>query len=130
MRDSAGRIRTLEKRVRSVWSIGFAVVVFLASVPAASAQTAEQAWLKYRAREKPLSVLTRVTALGESPLERTAAMELERGLRTLSANSGHEASPNVIVLGTTQEMRWRKRKSSVLQLEPDEFLISWSQMQL
>jgi len=94
------------------------------------AQTADQAWLKYQATGKPLSLPTRVTVLGESPLERTAAMELERGLRSLSSNASHEASPNMIVLGTTQEMRWRRRKSSILQLEQDEFLISWNQMQL
>ena len=130
MRNSASRTITAKKRASSIWNIGFAVVVGLVSVLHISAQSAEQSWLKYRAIGKPLSVPARVTVLGESPLERTAAIELDRGLRSFSANSSHESSPNMIVLGTTQEMRWRKRKSTILQLEPDEFLISWSQMQL
>src|ERR1700758_3411027 len=50
----------------------------------AVAQTAAQAWLKYRSLGKPLTVPTRVNTLGGSTLEQTAAIELRRGLLSLS----------------------------------------------
>ena len=114
---------SLEHLMRAIVACAFIAIPALA-------QTADQAWLKYRSIGKLLSVPMRVTALGQNPLERTAAMELERGLRSLSTLPNYEATPNVIVLGTAEEMRWRKRKSTVLTLQPDEFLISWNQMQL
>ncbi len=116
---------------RSSWSPffkkRFAVIAFLALVafPATSlAQNAAQAWLKYRAVGKPLTVPTRVDTLRQTLLEQTAAIELRRGLLSLSGGAPLEMGPNKILLGTAQEMRAVHPKSAVPSLEPDEFLIS------
>lgn len=91
---------------------------------ATSAQTASQAWLKYRSLGKPLSIPTRVSTLGQSQIEQTAAIELRRGLLSLSGGAPLENGPNMILLGTAQEMQQRTSKSTTPSLEPDEFLIS------
>ena len=110
--------------------VGVALAFVLAGGLSASAQTANQAWLKYQPLAKPLSVPVRVVKLGDSLLERSAKSELERGLQALAGKPGADVlpaeGPNVIVLGTAQEMRWRKRKSIVLSLEPEEFLTIWN----
>ncbi len=106
---------------------GFAVIALaaFAAFPATScAQNAAEAWLKYRPPGKPLGVPTRVDTLGQSLVEQTAAIELRRGLLSLSGGVPLESGPNLILLGTAQEMRWRKRKNTTLSLEPEEFLIS------
>ncbi len=106
---------------------GLAVVAFLSVVmiPEASfTQTAAQAWLKYRPVGKPLGVPTRVDTLGQSLVEQTAAIELRRGLLSLSGGAPLENGPNMILLGTAQEMGSRESKGTALSLEPDEFLIS------
>lgn len=94
----------------------------LLGVVETSAQTADQAWLKYRPTGKQLNVPTRVSALGQSMLQQTAIVELRRGLLSLSGGKPLENGPNMIVVGTAEEMR--TRKNSVPSLEPDEFLIS------
>jgi alpha-glucuronidase len=57
-------------------------------------------------------------------LEQTAALELRRGLLSLSGGAPLEQGPNIILLGTVQEMRAREPKTTVPSLGPDEFLIS------
>jgi alpha-glucuronidase len=89
-----------------------------------SAQTASQAWLKYRPLGKPLTVPTRVSTLGHSLVEQTAAIELRRGLLSLSGGAPLEAGPNTILLATVQEMHTHQPKTIVPSLDPDEFLIS------
>src|SRR5579863_9700207 len=106
---------------------GVAAIVFLAvaAIPAASfAQNAAEAWLKYRPVSKPLKVPTRVDALGQSILEQTAAIELRRGLLSLSGGAPLENGPNLILLGTVAEIRARQSQGGVPTLEADEFLIS------
>jgi alpha-glucuronidase len=71
----------------------------------------------------------RVQVLGQSPLERTAASELVRGLRSLAGESSPEAGPDSIVLATAEEIGREKKKSILPALEPEEFLISWSRDQ-
>ncbi len=90
---------------------------------AAFAQNAAEAWLKYRPVGKPLAVPTRVDSLGQSLLEQTAAIELRRGLLSLSGGAPLELGPNKILLGTVQEIHTAHPKSTVSSLEPDEFLI-------
>ena len=90
----------------------------------AHSQTASQAWLKYRPLGRPLTVPTRVSTLGQSVLEQTAAIELRRGLLSLSGGAPLEVGPNLILLGTAQQMRVRNPKTSVPFLDPDEFLVS------
>jgi alpha-glucuronidase len=87
------------------------------------AQNAAQAWLKYRATGKALSVPTHVGTLGRSTLEQTAAIELRRGLLSLSDGTPLEMGPNVLLLGTEQEMRAHNPKLATLSLQPDEFTI-------
>ena len=90
----------------------------------ADSQTASQAWLKYRPLGKPLSVPSRVNALGKSLLEQTAAIELRRGLLSLSSGAPLESGPNTILVGTVQEFRARHRETTEPSLEPDEFIIT------
>jgi alpha-glucuronidase len=71
----------------------------------------------------------RVEVLGQTPIERTAASELVRGLRSLAGESSPGAGPDSIVLATAEEMGRGKKKSIVPALEPDEFQISWSRDQ-
>ncbi|HWG22458.1 MAG TPA: alpha-glucuronidase family glycosyl hydrolase [Terracidiphilus sp.] len=112
--------------------IGFAAAVLAVAVSAGAvrAQTAEQAWLKYNPAGSVATVPTHIETLGQSPLQLTAAAELRRGLSQLSPNSPPRSPEATIILGTAQEMRWRKRKSTVLALEPDEFVIQWNGAQL
>jgi alpha-glucuronidase len=110
-----------------------AVFQSLAFCAAGHAQTADQAWLKYRPTGKPLNLPTNVRVLGRSLIEETAAAELRRGLISLSGGSPLESGPNTIVLGTAQEMQSHQldqQKSSVLNLAPDEFVIAWNKKEL
>ncbi len=101
---------------RGCFVTGLARIALLAviAIPAtAFAQNAAEAWLKYRAVGKPLTVPTRVDSLGQSLLEQTAAIELRRGLLSLSGGAPLEMGPNKILLGTVQEMRTAHPKSTV-----------------
>ncbi|MGA7245655.1 MAG: alpha-glucuronidase family glycosyl hydrolase [Terracidiphilus sp.] len=100
------------------------LVLLLPAIPSVVAQNAAQAWLKYRPLGKPLTVPTRVGTLGQSLLEQTAAIELRRGLLSLSGGAPLEVGPNTIILATVQEMRAQQPKTAVPSLEPDEFQIS------
>ncbi len=106
------------------------ILVFCAT---GHAQTADQAWLKYRPTGKPLNLPTNVRVLGRSLIEETAAAELRRGLISLSGGSPLESGPNTIVLGAAQEVQSHQpdqRKSPVLSLAPDEFVIAWNKKEL
>ncbi len=107
-----------------------ALLVLMQPMARLTAQTADEAWLKSRPLDRPLSVPARVTVLGQDPVEINAAAELQRSLFALSGGKQADAGINSIVLGTAQEFRSRKRKSSNLTLQPEEFLISWSNQQL
>ena len=109
-------------RKKKIALLAMMTTALLVAAPALPAQTADMAWLKYRPLGKPLSVPTRVVVLGQGPLERSAASELERGLLSLSAKSS--ASPGTIVLGTARQMRARQTAASTL--SPEEFLIAWN----
>ena len=64
-----------------------------------------------------------MSTLGQDLLEQTAAIELRRGLLSLSGGVPLEVGPNQILLGTVAEMRVHDKKNRSLSLEPDEFLI-------
>ncbi|MGA8041336.1 MAG: alpha-glucuronidase family glycosyl hydrolase, partial [Terracidiphilus sp.] len=105
------------------------VVAPLMAASSAAAQTADQAWLKYRALNKPLSVPTRIAVLGSDPLEQAAAKELERGLLSMAGRSTpDENNPDSIVMGTEEQMRRRKHKPAAQALAPEEFVLSWSRL--
>ena len=105
-------------------SLAIGLLALLLAAFDSSAQTADQAWLKYRPTGKLLNVPTRVSSLGQSMLEQTAAIELRRGLLSLAGGAPLEVGPNTILLATVPEMRAQQPKTTVPSLEPDEFLIS------
>ena len=102
----------------------FPFFILLPAASLATAQTADQAWLKYRSTDKPLNIPTRVNTIGHSLLEQSAAIELRRGLLSLSGGAPLETGPNMILLGTAEEMRERNPKARTASLQPDEFLIT------
>jgi alpha-glucuronidase len=107
-----------------------AALLFLACCFPGHAQTADQAWLKYRPTGKPLNVPTNVRVLGKSLVEETAATELRRGLISLSGGSPLESGPNIILLGTVAEVRSNQPGASVQALGPEEYLIAWKRGEL
>jgi alpha-glucuronidase len=100
------------------------ITAVIAHAHAAYGQNVGQAWLNYRPVGKPLGVPTRVETLGQSLLEQTSAIELRRGLLSLSGGAPLENGPNMILLGTEQEMRTNHRKDSLPSLGSDEYFIS------
>jgi len=116
-------------RRKIAFSLVFGIATVLAGGLCAGAQRADQAWLKYRPLSKRLSVPMRVEVMGQRRIERSAASELVRGLRSLAGESSSDAGPDSIVLATVEELTREKRKSIVPTLEPDEFQISWSRDQ-
>jgi hypothetical protein len=66
----------------------------------------------------------RVEVKGQSRIERSAASELVRGLRSLAGESSSEVGPDSIVLATVGELGREKGRSIVPSLEQDEFQIS------
>jgi len=94
------------------------------------AQTADQAWLKYRPTGKPLNLPTNVKVLGRSQVEETAAAELRRGLISLTGGSALESGPNTIVLGTVQEMKSTREGGSLPALGPEEYYVAWKRGEL
>ncbi|WP_348263641.1 alpha-glucuronidase family glycosyl hydrolase [Telmatobacter sp. DSM 110680] len=117
-------VSLLRPGIRSLLSKGLVFVAVLQCGFTISAQTASQAWLKYHPLSKPLTVPMRVSPLGQSLLEQTAAIELRRGLLSLSGGTPLESGPNMIELGTVQELRKQDPKQALPSLEQDEFLIS------
>ncbi|HEV2214374.1 MAG TPA: alpha-glucuronidase family glycosyl hydrolase [Terracidiphilus sp.] len=95
----------------------------------AHAQTADPAWLRYAPLGHSLSVPTHVVALGEDPVERNAADELERGLNALeggdASNHGSGSGSGTILLGTAQQFRAQRPKIHVPALTPESFSIFW-----
>ncbi len=112
---------------RIAFFLAFGAVLGLGDL--AGAQTADQAWLSYRPLNRRLSVPMRVEVRGQSRIERSAAEELVRGLRSLAGGSSSEVGPDSIVLATVEELGREKSKSIVPKLEPEGFQISWSQDQ-
>src|SRR5215469_234303 len=80
-------------------------LLFVLFVREGFAQTADQAWLKYRPTGRPLDVPTNVRGLGKSLVEETAVAELRRGLVSLSGGSPLATGPNIILLATVDELR-------------------------
>lgn len=71
----------------------------------AQAQTADQAWLRYSGGHGESAVPNEVRALGNSPMEKSAVDELERGITGLTG--GHKSGPGEgqTVVGTLDEVR-------------------------
>ena len=134
MQSSASKPRSIQTWVPQVsilrpgilryLSLVICITTMILCAHSAVAQTAAQAWLKYRPLGKPLSIPMRVVTLGQSLLEQTAAIELRRGLLSLSGGYPLEVGPNMILLATVQEMRAHQHQAATPSLESDEFLIT------
>jgi alpha-glucuronidase len=111
-------------------TITFVALVFFVFCCTGYAQTADQAWLKSRPTGKPLNLPTNVKVLGQSLVEETAAAELRRGLISLSGGTPLQPGPNVILLGTSQQIQSRDRNSTAPNLAPEEFVIKWNKKEL
>jgi alpha-glucuronidase len=98
--------------------------LFLLSSPAC-AQTADQAWLRYRRLSPSPGIPLRVEALGTSATERSAASELQRGLAGLFGTPTSDGR-NAILLGTAGEFRSAKRDAGVTPRAPEAFVIRWT----
>ena len=90
----------------------------------AIAQTTSQACLKYRPLGKPLTCPPASALLVRAWSKQTAAIELRRGLLSLSGGAPLDAGPNTILLATAPEMRAQQPQTIVPSLDSDEFLIS------
>jgi alpha-glucuronidase len=87
---------------RIALSAVLAASLLLAANPVVCPQTADQAWLKYRALNPSLLSGSQVHRLGSSALERSAQEELVRGLNALFSSS-HPGSGSEIEIGTVDE---------------------------
>ena len=111
--------------------IGFAIALIAFAVAGtAPAQTADQAWLKYRSSSALAIVPLQVRALGKSPLEASAVKELQDGLGKYARGSALWRSNAVggeTVVGTADEVLRAFPDVPVPRtLRPDAYWISWS----
>ena len=86
----------------------FVCAAVLATGFAASGQTADQAWLKYRGHGDRWIIPLKVRALGKGSLETSAAQELQRGITSLSNASvlwRGSAFQGETIVGTVEEVR-------------------------
>jgi alpha-glucuronidase len=110
---------------------GIAVVLVLAGGLAATAQTADQAWLRYDGSHSRIIIPIKVRALGNGALEKSGIQELQRSLRSTS-DVGLTARMRQIVggetvIGTVEEVRRAFPELPVpTDLEPEGYWIYWS----
>jgi alpha-glucuronidase len=93
---------------RADFFAGLAGVLVLASGMAASAQTADQAWLRHGYFHGLPPVPMHVRSLGYEPLEKTAVNELVKGIDNLYGSSpviGGNSTDEAIVVGTADQVR-------------------------
>ena len=104
------------------------LVAMVANAIASSAQTADQAWLRYRILHPQLPLSYRVQSLGHGPHHQSAAQELLRGLNGLlgpSAGPHSRILRSTIALGTATEVRSAYTDLRVpAVLGPEDFWVS------
>ncbi|MGO9317091.1 MAG: alpha-glucuronidase family glycosyl hydrolase [Terracidiphilus sp.] len=110
---------------------GIAVVLVLASGLAATAQTADQAWLRYDGTHSRIIIPIKVRALGSGALEKSGVQELQRSLSSISDVRLTMRARQIIggetVIGTVEEVRRAFPKLPVpTDLEPEGYWIYWS----
>ncbi len=98
----------------------WAMLLFFGGL-AARAQTADQAWLKYRPVSSLPATAPQIRTWGNGPLQQSAAAELRRGLPPLA---GAAASRILIVLGTPEQAP--DDRTDLPMLDPDEYLVAWN----
>jgi alpha-glucuronidase len=105
------------------------LAVLLTSALVASAQTADQAWLRYAGHTARVLYQRHVRALGTDAIEESAVQELRRNLGDLATASSLTARPQAAfggetVVGTAEEVRKAFPDIPVpTNLEPDGFWI-------
>jgi alpha-glucuronidase len=132
---------TLAIRRGGFSSLGWEPQIFLRSIllvgiltgpHQAIAQTANQAWLRYREPHNaaPVAIPQTVRALGHGALEQSAEQELERGIPTLTGVQLKPPATNrpaEIVIGTTQEFRESDPDLPVPNdLQPEGYSLVWT----
>ena len=116
----------LPGKIALSFCLGLAAVTATSS--SAAAQTAEQAWLRYRPLKKRLGADAR-RSQGTKPHRSFSGLRACAWAAIARRRVSPDAGPDSIVLATVNEIGRDKRKSIVPALEPDEFLISWSHHQ-
>ncbi len=115
---------------KSISSPGFSLLRCSLAGFACSAQTADQAWLRYQGFHGRTKVPQTVRALGSSALEQSAVRELKRGIFGLSAlSSSIEASAvdGETVVGTVGEFSNAYPGLAIPEhLAPQGFWLSWT----
>jgi alpha-glucuronidase len=115
--------------------ISFRAIVFaalLATGLTTSAQTADQAWLRYTRsfNQAPVRIPLSVHALGNGPLELSAAQELKRGILGVTGDSPKDFVTDVrgqILLGTAQEIHQIDPDIALPNgLEPEGYSVTWT----
>jgi alpha-glucuronidase len=102
-----------------------AIAATLAVAPSSTAQTADQAWLRYRPVAGAHDAPTHVVHLGNGIIERTAADELIGGLQALYGRSeaASDFQPDSIILGTYEEIRKMRPSWKTLDQRRDDATI-------
>jgi alpha-glucuronidase len=105
-------------------------LILLLATGSISAQTADQAWLRYAGPHRQNVIPLQVRALGDGALELSAADELQRGITGLSNKSlppGGSALGGSTIVGTTEEVRIAFPNLPVpTDLPPDGFWLGWN----
>jgi alpha-glucuronidase len=108
---------------------GIAALFVLASGLAVSAQTAEQAWLRYSGYHGRTAIPLRVRVLGSGVLEQSAASELQRGITSLTGASSYisgSAIKGEIILGTIDEIHQAYAQLTIpSNLESEGYWLNW-----
>jgi alpha-glucuronidase len=106
--------------------------VILATSFVAAAQTADQAWLPQRFGYARTEIPYSVRNLGNGALEQSAAQELDRGIKGLTAASSYLGDSNFsgqTVVGTTKEVHDAFPELVVpANLEPEGYWLNWSRV--
>jgi alpha-glucuronidase len=96
-----------KKRFATRWGTDFLTAfmfaAFFTAGPAARAQTADQAWLRYAGGHQRSAVPASIRALGNSAMEQSAVQELQHGIAGMTDAAA--ASTGETVVGTLNEVR-------------------------
>ena len=120
--------------------VGFVLALVLACGSAATAQTADQAWLRYSSYHGQTAIPLQIRVLGDSPLKRSASLELHRGISRFAGPSttmsitingqfvkGPDFARGEMVLGTAKEVQQAFPELAVpSDLLPEGYWLRWT----
>jgi alpha-glucuronidase len=117
-------------RKRSDFCAGLALAALLASGLTASAQTADQAWLRYSGNHGGTIIPLKARALGRGLLEQSAAQELQRGIAGLTGASSYLADSAIngeTIVGTAKEAHQSYPELVIpADLGPEGYWLNWT----